>query len=366
MRFSVSRDMLLKPLSWFRMIIDKSQTLSVLQNTFIKVEQGSMTIVASDSEVELSSVAEVDAFEDGCITFPGKKVYDWLRQLPNNSTVEVSLDEHRWFKLVSEGSRCRTATLAADDFPFFDFPDHDLSFSLPSDVLKYLLDRVSFSMAHQDVRYFLNGLLLDLKPGLVRLVATDGHRLSLSQRTVDYVGSPIKIILPRKAIIELSRLIEASNSLITVLLSVTAARFSLTASQLTTKLIDGKFPDYEKVLPRNLDFQVVIAKDSFRNALGRLAVFSHEKAHSARIVLTQNQIELIATNSMGDEASEVLSVDYSDKNFESGFNLVYMQDILLVLEEPSILLSFAGEDSPILVQELENRDCSYIVMPMRI
>lgn len=366
MKFSVSRDALLKPLSWFKTIIDKSQSISVLQNTYLKIENSIMTIVASDSEVELRTESEVDSSLDGHITFPGRKVYDWLRQLPNDAFIEVDLDNQHRFTLKSENSRCRTNTLPADEFPFFDFPSHEFFFSIEEKTFKYLLDRVSFSMAHQDVRYFLNGLLIDLKPGLVRLVATDGHRLSLSQSSVDYTGVPIKIILPRKAVLELSRLLEGSKVSINIMLSNSAARFSLISSILTTKLIDGKFPDYEKVLPRNLENQVVIPREPFRMALGRLSVFSHEKAHSARIILSQNKIELIATNPSGDEASEVLAVDYDAQRYESGFNLTYMQDILSVLEEPSLLLSFADEYSPILIQELENRESSYIVMPMRV
>ena len=366
MKFSLTRDELLKPLAWVSSVVDKRQSMAVLQNILLVVEDNVLRLTGTDTELELvASINLVHEAQEGEITVPGRKLVDWLKQLTGNPIVDVRLDDQKLYFKAGR-SQSRIATLPASDFPNLQDSMGHFSFKLERQALKKLIDKVSFAMAQQDVRYFLNGMLMDLKPGLLRLVATDGHRLALCQSDVDYDGTRQQAIVPRKSILELSRLLGEDGGPAEVILGQHHLRISLGSIIFTTKLIDGKFPEYERVLPRDGDKMVLAGRDELRGALLRTLVFCNEKVHGIRVTLTSGNLQLTASNAEQEEAQENISVEYSGSELEIGFNVVYLLDVLNVLDEPTSLITLGGQNSSLLLQEQEGRDASYVVMPMRI
>ncbi len=365
MKFSISRDALIKPLNLVAGVVERRQTLPILSNVFMSLEAGQLSLTGTDLEVELVGRVPVDGdSEDGEITVPARKLVDICKSLPDGSTIEFSVSSGK--AMVKAGrSRFTLSTLPASEFPSVDEQGGDLSLEIPQAVLKRLIERTSFAMAQQDVRYYLNGMLLELKAGRLRMVATDGHRLALCTAGDAVSVGDASVIVPRKGILELSRLLDADDTLRLVIGSnhIRAVNKQFT---FTSKLVDGKFPEYERVLPKSADKTVIGERLELRQAFTRTAILSNEKYRGVRLKLSEDTLDITANNPEQEQAEEVVAVEYQGDELEVGFNVSYLLDVLSVLDGEKIRLSLSDSASSALLEEAEEGDSLYVVMPMRL
>ena len=365
MKFSISRDALIKPLNLVAGVVERRQTLPILSNVFMSLEAGQLSLTGTDLEVELVGRVPVDGdSEDGEITVPARKLVDICKSLPDGSTIEFSVSSGK--AMVKAGrSRFTLSTLPASEFPSVDEQGGDLSLEIPQAVLKRLIERTSFAMAQQDVRYYLNGMLLELKAGRLRMVATDGHRLALCTADDAVSVGDASVIVPRKGILELSRLLDAEDTLRLVIGSnhIRAVNKQFT---FTSKLVDGKFPEYERVLPKSADKTVIGERLELRQAFTRTAILSNEKYRGVRLKLSEDTLDITANNPEQEQAEEVVAVEYQGDELEVGFNVSYLLDVLSVLDGEKIRLSLSDSASSALLEEAEEGDSLYVVMPMRL
>lgn len=367
MKFEISREALLRPLQQVTGVVERRQTLPVLANVLVRVDEEQISLTGTDLEVELvaSAVLETGG-EPGQITIPARKLADIWRSLPEDSVIHVEQEGER-VTVRSGRSRFQLATLPASEFPTIERSASDLVFTLPADELRRLLDRTSFSMAQQDVRYFLNGLLFEVTSEHVRAVATDGHRLAMCTREGGVAGvDSIDAIIPRKGVLELARLVSDAAEEAEITLAPNYLRAGVGPYTLTTKLVDGKFPDYDKVIPRAGESELLGSREPLRQAFTRVAILSNEKYHGVRLILEPEQLTIQANNPEQEEAEEVVAVDYRGDPLEIGFNVSYLQDVLSVLSADSIRLSVADANSSALIEEADGGDSLYVVMPMRL
>ena len=336
-----------------------------MSNVFMSLEAGQLSLTGTDLEVELVGRVPVDGdCEDGEITVPARKLVDICKSLPDSSTIEFSVSSGK--AMVKAGrSRFTLSTLPASEFPSVDEQGGDLSLEIPQAVLKRLIERTSFAMAQQDVRYYLNGMLLELKAGRLRMVATDGHRLALCTADDAVSVGDASVIVPRKGILELSRLLDADDTLRLVIGSnhIRAVNQQFT---FTSKLVDGKFPEYERVLPKSADKTVIGERLELRQAFTRTAILSNEKYRGVRLKLSEDTLDITANNPEQEQAEEVVAVEYQGDELEVGFNVSYLLDVLSVLDGEKIRLSLSDSASSALLEEAEEGDSLYVVMPMRL
>jgi DNA polymerase-3 subunit beta len=367
MKFSVSRDALLKPLNLVAGVVERRQTLPILANVLMVLEGEKLSLTGTDLEVELVGRVRIDSGgESGEVTVPARKLLDICRSLPEGSRIDFSGAEGKL--LVRSGrSRFSLTTLPARDFPNVEDSMGTHQFRVLQGQLKRLIDRTGFAMAQQDVRYYLNGMLFELKEGVLRVVATDGHRLALCALTgnIDSSGDT-QVILPRKGVLELSRLLLEEDKDIAVVIGSNHIRATTDDFTFTSKLVDGKFPDYQRVLPRNPDKIVFGPRAELRQAFSRTAILSNEKYRGVRVKLSDNVLDIVANNPEQEEAEEVVPVEYQGEPLEIGFNVSYLLDVLAVLSGEQVKLSLSDPGSSALLEEADSGDSIYVVMPMRL
>lgn len=366
MKFTTTREPFLKPLQMVAGVVERRQTLPILSNVLLKVENGQVAITGTDLEVELVARISLDSSVDGEITVPARKLVDIFRELPDATNIDVELTGQ---KLVIRCGRFRSslATLAAADFPSVDRSEITAEISLPGIALKKLIDKTSFAMAQQDVRYFLNGMLLEVNESQIRAVATDGHRLALcAAETTSNQKAGQQVIVPRKGVIELQRLVGDSVGDITITLGSNHLSAKTGDYRLMTKLVDGKFPDYQRVIPRNGDKIVLADRLELRQALNRTAILSNEKFRGIRLALQAGNVLLSANNPEQEEAEETVSVDYKGEPLEVGFNVGYLLDVLGVLESDQVRLTLFDGNSSALLEDPGDDGSVYVVMPMKL
>ena len=366
MKISANRDDLLKPLQQIVGVVERRQTLPILANVLIAVRDGQMSLTATDLEVELRTQAAVECRGEIEFTLPARKLMDICKALPDGA--ELSLDVEGDKAVLRSGrGRYTLGMLPAQDYPSIEPSKPSETFNLPVEAMKRLIDKTQFAMAQQDVRYYLNGLLLEIRPGRVRTVATDGHRLALcdAEQAVD-TAVDLQVILPRKAVIELSRLLGDAVEEAVFEISNSHLRVHLGRSSFTTKLIDGRFPDYERVMPEG-DAAVMLAeKDSLKQALARTAILSNEKYRGIRFRLSKGLLHLQAHNPEQDEAEEEVEVEYEGPEMTIGFNVGYLLDVLNVLDGDKVQMAVIDSNSSSLVTQQGVTDSRYVVMPMRL
>ena len=365
MKFIISRDALLKPLNLVAGVVERRQTLPVLSNVLLTLEGNQLALTGTDLEVELIGRVEVSSsIAEGEITVPARKLVDICKSLPDGVDIEFSVEAGK--ATVKAGrSRFTLVTLPASEFPSVEEGAGELALELPQPVLKRLIERTGFAMAQQDVRYYLNGMLLELKNGRLRMVATDGHRLALCTAPETVSAADASVIIPRKGVLELVRLLEGDESLRLVIGSnhIRAANKQFT---FTSKLVDGKFPEYERVLPKSPDKSVVGERLVLKQAFARTAILSNEKYRGVRLRLSNDTLEMTANNPEQEQAEEVVSVEYQGDDLEVGFNVSYLLDVLSVLNGNKVRISLADSASSALIEEAEAGDSLYVVMPMRL
>ncbi len=366
MKFTVNRDELLRPLQLVAGVVEKRQTLPVLANAYIEAKDGSLNLIGTDLEVELSGkVDEANVELEGEVTVPARKLLDICKSLPDGSDIRFEVTDGR--ALVTSGrSRFKLATLPATEFPRVQSVQGAASFELMQGQLKRLMERTGFAMAQQDVRYYLNGMLFELADGQLRSVATDGHRLAMCTLQADIAVDRQQAIIPRKAVLELGRLLASPEEMVRLQFSDTHFTAEMSGYSFTSKLIDGKFPDYERVLPRGGDKIVFADRVELRQACTRAAILSNEKYRGVRIQLSDGQLTMVANNPEQEEAQEIVSVDYAGPELEVGFNVQYLVDVLGVLSEDQLRITLADSASSALMEDPEDGDSVYVVMPMRL
>ncbi len=366
MELKIDRESLLKPLQLVIGIVEKRQTLPILGNVLLRAENGELSITATDLEIEMVTHISLDSDQTGEITFPARKFIDICKALPEGAVLNIKVDGDR-ATIRSGKSRFVLSTLPASEFPNIDSFEPLTEFSLEQQQLKQLFDQTSFAMAQQDVRYYLNGLLLELSGKLIRAVATDGHRLALCDQAavIDIIESR-QIIVPRKAVLELTRLLENSEDPITFQLGNNHIRLSTPEMTFIAKLIDGRFPDYQRVVPQGGDKIVLADRQLLRQALSRASILSNEKYRSVRFKLEQNSLQVLAHNPEQEEAEEEILVNYEGDTLEIGFNASYVMDALAAISDDEVRLELTDQNSCCLIRSSHSDECRYVVMPMRL
>jgi len=366
MKFSVNRELLLKPLQQVAGVVERRQTLPVLSNLLLQVSGIHLSMTGTDLEVELIGRLEVVLPEDGEITVPARKLVDICREIPERADIEFSLNENR-LEIRSGRFRSTLSTLPAVDFPSVDQSISEMTAELESKSFKKMLDQTAFAMAQQDVRYFLNGMLIELGNNHVRAVATDGHRLAMSDLEQGGIEGPAKqVIVPRKGVIEIQRLLQEVEDKVVVTIGSSHLCVTSSSFTLTTKLVDGKFPDYDRVIPKDGDKVVLADKQELRQALSRTAILSNEKFRGIRLSISTGQLQLSANNPEQEEAEETVSVDYQGDSLEVGFNVSYLQDVLGVISNEKVRLTLLDANSSAVLEDPEREDAVYVVMPMKL
>lgn len=367
MKIETKREQLLKPLQHVIGVVERRQTLPILSNVLLTAHQEELILTATDMEVELSSRMELPIAEPGEETLPGRKLFDILRALPEDADVSLAVEEEK-ATLRCGRSRFSLLTLPASEFPSVGDQPFEGTLRLPQHALKTLIERTHFAMAQQDVRYYLNGLMLETDDNCLRAVATDGHRLALCEveAEIEPVDFRQQVILPRKGVQELLRLLSDSEAVSTLRLGANHLQATVDGIRLTSKLIDGKFPDYQRVIPREGERIILADRNLLRAALNRAAILSNEKYRGVRLQAENWLLHLQAHNPEQEEAEEDVEVNYNGGPLEIGFNVTYLLDALNALPSELIKLSFTDSSSSCLIQEPEGGTCKYVVMPMRL
>ena len=367
MKFNISREALLKPLNLVAGVVERRQTLPILANVLVVLDGDRLSLTGTDLEVELVGRVHLPAAGDsGEITVPARKLADICKSLPEGSDIQISAQESK-VSVKSGRSRFTLSTLPAREFPNVEDSMGTHQFVLKQGQLKRLIDRTGFAMAQQDVRYYLNGMLWELNDKQLRVVATDGHRLAMCTLPQKVgIDGDIQVILPRKGVLELARLLLEEEAEIAIVIGSNHIRATTNDFTFTSKLVDGKFPDYQRVLPRSPDKIVQGSRLELRQAFTRTAILSNEKYRGVRLKLTDNTLDIVANNPEQEEAEETVSVDYRGEALEIGFNVSYLLDVLGVLSGEKIKLSLADSNSSALLEESDEGDSLYVVMPMRL
>lgn len=367
MKFSISRENFLQPLQLVSGAVERRHTLPILSNILIKVSDSSLWLTGTDLEVELiSNVGLTGDFSEGEITVPAKKLVDICKGLAEGSNIEFVVESNK--ALIRSGrSKYSLSTLSADDYPNLEDWQGELEFEITQSALKRLIDSTHFCMAQQDVRYYLNGMSLETENTTIRTVATDGHRLALCR--MEYTNSPLQnrqVIIPRKGVLEISRLIEDSEHKVKVQVGSNHIRIFSSDFIFTSKLVDGRFPDYRRVLPKDGDKEIESSKDVLKQAFSRAAILSNEKFKGVRLNLSSGELKITANNPEQEEAEEIVDVEYQGENLEIGFNVAYLIDVMNGLNCEHVKITLADANSSALIEDAKDDSALYVIMPMRL
>lgn len=367
MQFEISREALIRPLQLVAGVVERRQTLPVLSNVLLVLEKDQLSLTGTDLEVELiGRVGVQSAASEGEVTVPARKLMDICKSLPDEAMLKFDLDEGKLI-IRSGRSRFQLSTLPSSDFPSVEESKGTLEFKVDQQVLKRMLDSTSFAMAQQDVRYYLNGMLFEVSADYLRVVATDGHRLAMHTEKVQTPASAAsQVIVPRKGILELARLLGEEQDQVSVTLGTNHIRVLTDHFTFTSKLVDGKFPDYDRVLPKGGDKVILANRQDLRQALSRTAILSNEKFRGIRLLLSKGEIKILANNPEQEEAEEIVSVDYKGDGLEIGFNVSYLIDVLTVLDSEKVTVTLSDPNSSALIEASEEDGSLYVVMPMRL
>jgi DNA polymerase-3 subunit beta len=365
MKLSAARDVLLKPLQAVIGVVERRQTMPILSNVLLVARNNELSVTATDLEVELVAQTEVNVENGGEITVSGRKLLDICRALPEGSDIDISVSGEK--AVVRSGrSKFSLATLPAAEFPTVEDIKAGQMIEVEQAVLGRLIEKTHFSMAQQDVRYYLNGMLLETGGKHLRTVATDGHRLALCQAELG--GGSLteqQVIVPRKGVLELQRLMTGEGSL-NIELGPNHVRIQLEGIRFTSKLIDGRFPEYERVIPKESSNELTADRNAFKGALQRTAILSNEKYRGIRLVIRDSGVVMQAHNPEQEEAEEELEVGYGGEDIEIGFNVNYLLDALGAVDGDAVTLSVLDGNSSCLIREPGKDDCKFVVMPMRL
>ncbi len=366
MKFSIQREAILKPLMQVVGVVERRQTLPVLSNLLVNATSDGIVFIGTDLEVEMRATLNQPVDQTGEVTIPARKLVDICKALPDGATVDFTVSDDR-ATIVGGRSRFTLATLPATEFPVIEDVDVDRSVQVKQADLKKIIDRTSFAMANQDVRYYLNGMLLELQPERLRAVATDGHRLAICDaETNTQTETTTQMIIPRKGVIELQRLLDDSEDQITIEFGQSHIRVILLDCVFTSKLIDGRFPEYESVIPAGADQSLSGDKDVICQALQRAAILSNEKYRGVRLEVQPDRLKIIAHNPEQEEAVDEVEVSTSVSDLAMGFNVNYLLDAMNSLDDEMIDLAFKDANSSCLITARDDMSARHVVMPLRL
>ncbi len=366
MKLTVSREAILDPLQAVIGVVGRRQTMPILGNVMLVAKDTSLSLTATDLEVELHASAEIEGIEvPGDITVPGRKLIDIVRALPEGASLTIKLDGDR-LTVQSGRSRFVLSTLPVTEFPVVDELEATHRLDVSQADLAYLLEKTHFSMAQQDVRYYLNGLLLEIGEGILRAVATDGHRLALCEVSAPGAeGTSHQVIVPRKGVLELQRLLGEDGD-VQITLSANHIRAEVGSIVFTSKLIDGRFPDYERVIPAVDGVRLTASRGTLREALQRAAILSNEKYRGVRLEIESDRLHIQANNPEQEEAEDEVEVQYGGEALEIGFNVNYLLDALGAVDSEDVEIGFVDANSSCLIHAPGAASTRYVVMPMRL
>ncbi len=361
------RDTLLAPLQSVSGIVERRHTLPILSNVLLEKKGDRLTLLATDIEIQITTTTEGAGGDgDGAVTVGARKLQEILRSLPDSNEVSLLLEDKR-LQVRAGKSRFSLQTLPADDFPRLSLADGETrEFQISQKAFRQLIGKTQYSMAAQDVRYYLNGLLLLVDGKELRAVATDGHRLAYASVELETELPRQEMILPRKTVLELNRLLVDTDDVLNITLAANQVRFAFGSIVLISKLIDGKFPDYERVIPASLKNHMTVGRQTLVQAMQRAAILTNEKFRGVRVVLGENSLKLIAANAEQEEAQEEIEVQYAGDPIDVGFNVGYLLDVLNNVHADEIQWSFNDANSSALITLPGNDRFKYVVMPMRI
>lgn len=366
MKIKITRELLLPVLQATNNVVERRQTLPILSNLLFQNDGSRIVVTATDMEVELVCELESDSTQEGSMALPARKLLDICRALPAGAelTIEASGPKAR---IASSRSRFSLTCMKGNEFPSIGLFDAATEFELEAEALTDLFESTQFAMAHQDVRYYLNGLLLELDNNRMRAVATDGHRLALADKVIELELDAVRqYIIPRKGVTEITRLLNAADGTVKVSIGDNHLRVASGKQALTTKLVDGRFPDYERVIPRESDNSMLADREVLRAGLNRASILSNEKFRGIRLILKKNLLTAVAHNPEQEEAEEEIEVEYNGDIMEVGFNVSYLLDVLGVMRTERIRLDLVDANSSCLIRAPEDLGSRYVVMPMRL
>lgn len=363
----INKEEFLKPLQSVAGIVERRHTLPILSNVLIQISDENIAFLATDLEIQITAMLSNNSDKgDAAITVSAKKLQDIVRALPENADISFDSKDSR-LHLKAGKSQFSLQTLPAEDFPKLALSDELVSeISLSQSLLKQLFNQVQYAMAQQDIRYYLNGLLMVLEPGVIKVVATDGHRLSLASMGAETVNQAAEAILPRKTVTELIKLLGDTEEEVKISLGKNLVTFTFGNINLVSKVIEGKFPDYNKVIPSHYNNHVVLDRLTLLHAMQRASILSNEKFRGVRMVLTQNSMRVICNNTEQEEAEEELEINYANEPLDIGFNVTYLLDVLNNINTKEVDCSFGDANSSCLITVPGDDRFKYVVMPMRI
>jgi DNA polymerase-3 subunit beta len=361
------RDTLLRPLQIVSGIVERRHTLPILANILIRKDGEKVSFLSTDIEVQITTHAEVGSgAETASTTVAARKLLDILRALPDSGDVSLSLSNKR-MTVQSGKSRFALQTLAAEEFPTVAQAEHfNATVTLPQKTLKHLFNMVHFAMAQQDIRYYLNGLLLVVDGKNVIAVATDGHRLAFCQVETDQDFQRQEVIIPRKTILELQRLLEDIDNPVQIDIANNQVKLAFADIELISKLVEGKFPDYTRVIPKGYKNDFTIDRVQLLHSLQRAAIMTSDKFKGVRCIISPGSLKISSTNADQEEAVEEIEIDYGGDSVDIGFNVTYLLDVLNNLKSDNVNIALGDANSSALITVPDNADFKYVVMPMRI
>ncbi|MEW6997510.1 DNA polymerase III subunit beta [Colwelliaceae bacterium BS250] len=367
MKFSLTRDLLLKPLLLVSGAVERKSTLPILGNVLLEVSGQSLTMTATDLELEMISSTQVTSDgNDGKTTVPARKLLDICKSLPGDALIEFE-QVGDTINIACGRSRYSLATLSADDFPNIEQWQGEVAFSLHKSQLLRLIESTHFSMANQDVRYYLNGMSIETENNEIRSVATDGHRLAICKIVNDSLSLPTRqVIVPRKGILEIIRLLDPIDEDVQISLGSNHIRVVDTDFSFTSKLVDGRFPDYRRVLPRNGDKVLATDKEQLKQVLSRASILSNEKFKGVRLNFAPNELKITANNPEQEHAEEYLEIDFPYESLEIGFNVSYILDVLSAVKDEKIKFTLSDANSSVVIEGNDTGEALYVIMPMRL
>ena len=366
MEININRKSLLPSLQIVNGVIERRQPLPILVNLLFSVTNNEIALTGSDMEVELISRIKSENKQTGEITLPARKLLDICRALPDDADISINIKADK-AQVKSGKSRFTLSTLPSVEYPIIEVGAKLAEFSLQQSVFKELLEKTAFSMAQQDVRYYLNGLLLEISEKQIRAVATDGHRLALCDTETNVkTKEKHQIIVPRKGVMELIRLLDNEEKDVNIIITTNHIRVEFNELTFTSKLIDGKFPDYDRVIPEAEEHQVIAKREQLRQSLTRASILSNEKYRGVRISLEKDKLRALAHNPEQEEAEEELDVEYKGQELEIGFNVSYLLDALGIIKSEKVRITIKDPNSSCLLLPEVDENSKYVVMPMRL
>ena len=366
MKFITEKAQIVDSLQNAAAVAERRQTIPILANLRLKTVNGKLEVTATDLEIQIKTYSDlIEIQEEGETTVSARKMSELCRSLPEGENVNFSLSNGK-LTVSSSNFHADFATISPDDFPEIEINEEQTPITVESSVLKRLLSKTSFSMASQDVRYYLNGMLLEIEGNKINGVATDGHRLAFSSATTNAADLDVRNILPRKAVLELSKLLSPNEGTVELLIGASYVDVRSENLSFSSKLIDGKYPDYNKVFPTGEPLPLEISKEILQAALSRASVLSNEKYRGVRFQLSENKLKLTANNPEQESAEEEVDVIYKGSELEVGFNIGYLLDVLNSIESETVSFEFYGEDSSCIIKEQNSEDDVYVIMPMRL